>query len=206
MDGITIVFAVVAALLVFAIAAAVVGREAHRLDAVAHALALEQPRLAGEADRLVERRASHADRHGAVIIPHDVARELPKAAELCGKREAPILKVARSADFYQRLGFELSGGDGETYAMLRNPRGGATLGLFQGLFEGNVLTFNPGLDPAGARTSSFDDVRDLQARWQALGIELQDEAAPSEDGPAHVTLLDPDGNAILVDQFWPRPG
>jgi catechol 2,3-dioxygenase-like lactoylglutathione lyase family enzyme len=116
-----------------------------------------------------------------------------------------VADLAASRDFYERLGMEVMGGDGSTYLMLRNPRGGATIGLFQGLFEGNVLTFNPGLDPAGEHTETFDDVRDLEARWRELGLEPVDGADPSSDGPAHVTLKDPDGNAILVDQFWPRP-
>lgn len=116
-----------------------------------------------------------------------------------------VADLAASRDFYERLGFEATGGDGETFVMLRNPRGGATIGLFHGLFEGNVLTLNPGLDPLGEHRPAFDDVRDLQARWQQLGLALDETTDPDRDGPAHVTLTDPDGNAILVDQFWPRP-
>jgi catechol 2,3-dioxygenase-like lactoylglutathione lyase family enzyme len=117
-----------------------------------------------------------------------------------------VADLAASRDFYERLGLEVTGGDGDTYLMLRNPRGGATIGLFEGLFEGNILTFNPGLDPAGAILGVFDDVRDLQARWQQLELPLTETADPADDGPAHVTMIDPDGNALLVDQFFPRPG
>ena len=117
-----------------------------------------------------------------------------------------VADLAASRDFYERLGLEVTGGDGDTYLMLRNPRGGATVGLFEGLFEGNILTFNPGLGPLGDVVPVADDVRDLQSTWQQLGLDLIEEADPAVDGPAHVTMTDPDGNAVLVDQFFPRPG
>ena len=116
-----------------------------------------------------------------------------------------VADLAASRDFYERLGFEVTGGDGEGYLMLRNPRGGATIGLFHGMFEGNILTFNPGIDADGATTDAFDDVRDLQSRWQQLGLPLETTTDPEGAGPGHVTLLDPDGNAVLVDQFFDRP-
>lgn len=111
--------------------------------------------------------------------------------------------LTRSRDFYERLGFQVFGGDPEmNYLMLRNGR--STIGLFQGHFDGHVLTFNPGLDADAQMVEGFTDVRDLQATAEAAGLELQ-ERAEEGDGPAHFTLLDPDGNAILVDQFFPRP-
>lgn len=117
-----------------------------------------------------------------------------------------VADLAASRDFYERLGLEVTGGDGDGYVMMRNPRGGATIGLFQGMFDGTILTFNPGLDTLGEHEPAFDDVRDLQVRWLQLGLELAETADPDGEGPAHVALTDPDGNAILVDQFWPRPG
>lgn len=117
-----------------------------------------------------------------------------------------VADLARSRDFYERLGLQVTGGDGETYLMLRDPRGGATVGLFQGLFEGNILTFNPGIDVLGDLGEVVDDVRDLEARWLELGLEPTTRVDPEAgDGPAHVALVDPDGNAVLVDQFFPRP-
>lgn len=111
--------------------------------------------------------------------------------------------LARSRDFYERLGFQVVGGDPDMgYLILRNGR--ATIGLFEGHFEGNVLTFNPGLDDDAQQVDDFTDVRDLQAAVEAAGLVPEDRAAEGDE-PAHFTLVDPDGNAVLVDQFFPRP-
>ena len=84
--------------------------------------------------------------------------------------------------------------------------GPAIIGLFQGMFEGNILTFNPGLSQNTKPTSDFKDVRDIQTEMRAAGIQLTEETDADGDGPAHITCVDPDGNAILIDQFFPKPG
>jgi catechol 2,3-dioxygenase-like lactoylglutathione lyase family enzyme len=101
--------------------------------------------------------------------------------------------------FYENLGFEVVGGETEQgWLILRNST--HTLGLFQGMFEGNILTFNPGWDAHGKPLQDFTDVRQLQAQLKAQGVTLKTEADESTAGPASFTVVDPDGNAILVDQ------
>ena len=107
-----------------------------------------------------------------------------------------------SKAFYEALGFSETGG-GEGYVILVN--GGAVVGLFQDMFDGNILTFNPGLTLHGP-LDDFTDIRDLRAVLLAAGIELTDDLDPDGTGPAHLTLVDPDGNRVLIDQFFPRPG
>ena len=97
-----------------------------------------------------------------------------------------VQDLSRSLDFYSAFGFEVIGGDDENYAIIQN--GQTKLGLFQGMFEDNILTFHP------------DDVRAIQARLKEHGIELNKEADEGE-GPAHAVVTDPDGNTILLDQF-----
>ena len=110
-----------------------------------------------------------------------------------------------SRAFYEALGFEVAGGDASNnWLILRN--GTTTLGLFHGMFPGNILTFNPGWSGSAAPLESFDDIRDIQAHLKANGIALQSEADPDGTGPAHLTMTDPDGNAIMLDQHVPRPG
>ena len=112
------------------------------------------------------------------------------------------LEAARA--FYEKLGFSRIGGDGSGYLMMAN--GGATIGLFQGMFEGNILTFNPGLWQDGSPAAEFMDVRTIRASLLAQGIEMDTDTDPDGTGPAHVVIHDPDGNAILIDQFAPKPG
>ena len=108
------------------------------------------------------------------------------------------LEVSRA--FYEKLGFEVTGGAAEhNYLILKN--GETTIGLFHGMFEGNILTFNPGLTNRMERLESYADIRTIQASLEAQGVELQTRA-DGEAGPASVTLLDPDGNAVLIDQFF----
>ena len=104
-----------------------------------------------------------------------------------------------SRDFYEKFGFRVVGGDpSQNWQILRN--GGATIGLFQGMFEQNILTFNPGWDGEAQPLESFTDVRDLQRRLKAEEVVLQSEADENGTGPASFVALDPDGNPILVDQ------
>ena len=107
------------------------------------------------------------------------------------------LEVSRS--FYEKLGFSVFAGDAsENWLILKN--GETVIGLFQGMFDKNILTFNPGWDQNAQKLATFTDVRDLQRRLKARGLELQSEADESGSGPASFTVIDPDGNPILVDQ------
>lgn len=101
--------------------------------------------------------------------------------------------------FYESLGFTQFGGDlDRNYLIMKN--GNALVGLFQGMFEGNILTFNPGWDENAQNTDQFSDVREIQKHLKEQDITLTGEADPDTSGPAHITLIDPDGNAILIDQ------
>lgn len=110
-----------------------------------------------------------------------------------------VKDLAASRAFYEKLGFEVTGGNQEqNWLVLRNAD--TTVGLFQGMFDNNIMTFNPGWNREAQPISEFEDVRDLQKRFKAAGLQLQTEADESTTGPASFVLLDPDGNAILVDQ------
>lgn len=98
-----------------------------------------------------------------------------------------------SQAFYAKLGFESAGGDpAQNWLILRN--GNVTVGLFQGMFEKNMLTFNPGWDEKAQPVPEFTDVREHQRRLKAQGLKLQTEADPESKGPASLVLVDPDGN------------
>ena len=104
-----------------------------------------------------------------------------------------------SRDFYEKFGFEVVGGDSsQNWQILRN--GDHTIGLFQGMFEQNILTFNPGWDRNANPLDTFTDVRELQRRLKERGVRLVNEADENSTGPASFVALDPDGNPILVDQ------
>lgn len=115
-----------------------------------------------------------------------------------------VRDLAASRSFYEKLGFAVTGGDGERYLMMIN--GTTILGLFQGLFEKNILTFNPGLAQDTSQVADFTDVRDIRASLVGAGIEITTDTDPDGTGPASIVLVDPDGNPILIDQFFPRPG
>jgi len=119
-----------------------------------------------------------------------------------------VTDLEASRDFYERLGFEVTGGSADERYLIM-VCGTVVIGLFQGMFEQNILTFNPGivvpLDGSDWGTADdFTDVRDIQARLQDAGLELTQTAEPDGTGPAHITLVDPDGNPILIDQFSDR--
>lgn len=110
-----------------------------------------------------------------------------------------VKDLEASRAFYEKFGFTAFGGDASmNFLILKN--GDSVIGLFQGMFEKNILTFNPGWDGSAQRLSTFTDVRDLQRRLKAQGIALQTEADESTTGPASFVAVDPDGNPILVDQ------
>lgn len=104
-----------------------------------------------------------------------------------------------SKSFYESLGFRVFGGDiSQNWLIMKS--GNCTIGLFQGMFENNILTFNPGWDENATKIDSFTDIRDIQRQLKTNGIELQTEADENASGPASFTVVDPDGNVILVDQ------
>lgn len=110
-----------------------------------------------------------------------------------------VKNLANSKAFYEALGFQVMGGEADQgWLIMRN--GDNTIGLFQGMFEKNMLTFNPGWTRDGEALTSFTDVRDLQRHLKKQGITLQSEADESTTGPASFMVTDPDGNPILVDQ------
>lgn len=104
-----------------------------------------------------------------------------------------------SKAFYENLGFSEFGGDAsQNWLIMKN--GDHVIGLFQGMFENNILTFNPGWDQDCNTLDSFTDVRDLQKALKEKGIKLEQEADENTTGPASFVVVDPDGNPILVDQ------
>ena len=110
-----------------------------------------------------------------------------------------VKDIAASRAFYEKFGFEVVGGDpSQNWQILRN--GGHTIGLFQGMFDKNILTFNPGWDDEARTLDAFTDVRELQRRLKANDVSLQSEADENTTGPASFVAVDPDGNPILVDQ------
>ncbi len=110
-----------------------------------------------------------------------------------------VKDIQASKDFYAKLGFDVIGGDQEQgWLILRNQ--GHTIGLFQGMFENNIMTFNPGWDQENQPLDSFTDVRDLQKELKSAGVGLMTEADETTSGPASFMLMDPDGNTILIDQ------
>ena len=114
-----------------------------------------------------------------------------------------VKDLAASRAFYEKLGFKQTGGDDRKYVMMVN--GTAVIGLFEGLFEGNILTFNPGMGQDMSTLEDFTDVREIRDSLVEAGIEMTTDADLDGTGPAHVAFKDPDGNAVLIDQFFPRP-
>ncbi len=116
-----------------------------------------------------------------------------------------VQDLAASRAFYERLGFTATGGDADAgWLMLKN--GPAIIGLFHGMFEGNIITLNPGLNQDTSQTDDFTDVREVQATLEAAGVELTERTDPDGTGPAHIVAVDPDGNTVMIDQFFDRPG
>ena len=114
-----------------------------------------------------------------------------------------VKDIAASRAFYEKLGFRVIGGDqAKNWLILQNET--STIGLFQGMFEKNMLTFNPGWDRASNTLPDFDDVRDIQKALKAKGIALVAAADEASTGPASLVVNDPDGNPILLDQHVPR--
>ncbi len=115
-----------------------------------------------------------------------------------------VKDLATSRAFYEKLGFRVFGGDAEQgWLILQNDT--STIGLFQGMFEKNILTFNPGWDRSANTLPEFEDVRDLQKSLREKGVAFATEADEASTGPASFVIMDPDGNPILVDQHVARP-
>jgi lactoylglutathione lyase len=110
-----------------------------------------------------------------------------------------VKDLRASSEFYRQLGFTKFGGDADQHWLIMK-NGTTTIGLFQGMFESNILTFNPGWDAAATPVDQFTDVRELQRQLKASGIVPVSEADESSTGPASFIVVDPDGNTILVDQ------
>ncbi|MFS0862366.1 VOC family protein [Fredinandcohnia sp. 179-A 10B2 NHS] len=110
-----------------------------------------------------------------------------------------VKDISASKEFYENLGFQSFGGDiSQNWLIMKNE--GCVIGLFQGMFDKNILTFNPGWNQNAENIDSFTDVRELQKQLKEKGVVFSSEADLSSEGPAHFTIEDPDGNLILVDQ------
>jgi lactoylglutathione lyase len=110
-----------------------------------------------------------------------------------------VKDIEASRSFYEKFGFRSFGGDaGQGWLILKN--GDHVIGLFQGMFQKNILTFNPGWDQSAQPLAAFTDVRELQRQLKAQGVTMLQEADESTTGPASFIAEDPDGNPILVDQ------
>ena len=115
-----------------------------------------------------------------------------------------VKDLAKSREFYEKLDFKQVGGKAEhNWIILQN--GTTTIGLFQGMFERNIMTFNPGWDKDQKTLEDFEDVRDLQSKLKKRGLKPVTEADEKSDGPANFILSDPDGNPIFFDQHVSRP-
>ena len=104
-----------------------------------------------------------------------------------------VKNLNTSMSFYEKLGFSQFGGDGKQYAIMKNDN--TLIGLFQGMFEGNILTFNPGWDQSANELGDFDDVREIQKTLLNRGIQLDRSVEPETSGPGSIVIVDPDGNA-----------
>lgn len=138
---------------------------------------------------------------GFYTSPKNVTTQLKTTAMKLGAFSVSlsVKDLNTSKKFYENLGFSVTGGDLKmNYLIMRN--GNALIGLFQGMFEGNILTFNPGWDESANNVNPFTDVREIQQHLKRTGIKLTSEADEKTSGPASITLTDPDGNLILLDQ------
>jgi catechol 2,3-dioxygenase-like lactoylglutathione lyase family enzyme len=110
-----------------------------------------------------------------------------------------VKDLEASRSFYEKFGFKVFGGDAsQNWLILKN--GDHVIGLFQGMFDKNILTFNPGWDSSARELESYTDVRELQRKLKAAGVQLATEADETTSGPASFVAIDPDGNPVLVDQ------
>jgi catechol 2,3-dioxygenase-like lactoylglutathione lyase family enzyme len=116
-----------------------------------------------------------------------------------------VKDIAASREFYEKLGFKPTMGEAKKHWLIMQNETG-TIGLFQGVFPANGLTFNPGWDRTGKPLTAFQDVREIQRALKSAGLTLKTEADEKTTGPAFIALVDPDGNSIAIDQHVPAPG
>ncbi|ANF52088.1 glyoxalase [Chryseobacterium glaciei] len=110
-----------------------------------------------------------------------------------------VKDLQKSKDFYEKLGFStMAGSTEQNYLIMKNEE--HLIGLFQAMFDGNMLTFNPGWDQNAQNLEAFNDVREIQKHLKENGVQLEKEADETTSGPEHIFLKDPDGNMILIDQ------
>lgn len=110
-----------------------------------------------------------------------------------------VKDIHTSKAFYEKLGFEVFGGNLDyNYLIMKN--GSTLIGLFQGMFEGNLLTFNPGWDENAQNLENYDDVREIHKTLNSEGLETEQVKLDSSEGPGSFVVIDPDGNPILIDQ------
>lgn len=122
----------------------------------------------------------------------------------CFSVSLSVKDITKSIEFYTGLGFEMFHDHSEHgYCILKD--GTSVIGLYQGMFEGNILTFNPGWDQDAQPVDGFEDVRSIQARLQASGVDIGTSTDPEGEGIGHIILTDPDGNVIMFDQHVPKP-
>jgi len=115
-----------------------------------------------------------------------------------------VKDIAASKAFYEKLGFsQVAGNLAQNWLVMKN--GDTKIGLFQGMFDKNTLTFNPGWNAQGEEVESFMDVREIQKKLLDAGVEITTKADPDSSGPAYIALVDPDGNPILIDQHVDKP-
>ena len=148
---------------------------------------------------LYTRRAALTVAAAAAAWSQGATQQKPKAMELGAFSISLTVKnLEASRSFYEKFGFKSFGGDAKSYLMMKN--GDHVIGLFQGMFEKNILTFNPGWDQNAQKLAKFTDVRELQRQLKAQGVKMMTKADETTKGPASFIAVDPDGNPILVDQ------
>ncbi len=117
----------------------------------------------------------------------------------CFSISLAVKDLTKSQAFYENLGFEVFAGDpSQNYLIMKN--GSSNIGLFEGMFEGNLLTFNPGWDQNANKLEPFQDVREIHRNLKSLGVEIADDSIRGASGPSSFAIVDPDGNKILFDQ------
>ncbi|EAR28328.1 hypothetical protein PTD2_20972 [Pseudoalteromonas tunicata D2] len=117
----------------------------------------------------------------------------------CFSISLAVKDLEKSKAFYEKIGFEVFAGE-ESHGFLIMKHGDTNIGLFQGMFEKNILTFNPGWNQNAENLESFDDVRQLLEQFKSKGIQIAEDSVAAEQGPSSFSIIDPDGNPILIDQ------
>ncbi len=117
----------------------------------------------------------------------------------CFSISLSVKDLKKSKEFYEKLGFKVFAGEESSHFLIMK-NGETNIGLFQGMFEKNILTFNPGWNQNAEGLESFTDVRELLREFESMGIDIVEESISGKEGPSSFAVLDPDGNPILIDQ------